>query len=177
MLAPPRPFWSVTTKLTRLSTLTSVSVSGLNNLQISWETSQPVLMNMNWKNRGVILPHLTTASLSNKNAHSFKLWPVSLSTFKERKSRTQQSISQLQVEHQRSDRAWYWWDGVVECWPDLCDNLNVESPDYQIISQEAIDCTEWDLLGLWLSGRNNLPSKYEEKDTSDLHPVWSHSHY
>ena len=32
--------------------------------------------------------------LSNKNVLSFKLWPVSLSPFKERKSRTQHSISQ-----------------------------------------------------------------------------------
>ena len=52
----------------------------------------------------------------------------------------------------------------------LGDYLNVESPGYQIISEETVNCTEWDLFSLWLSGSNKLSSKYEEQDSSDLHP-------
>ena len=169
MLAPPRPFWSVTRKLIRLSTLTSVSVSGLNNLQISWETSHPVLMNMNWKYLSYWSSPLPFP------IPIFKVLNYGMSAC-HRSKKGNQEHSKAIHSFTTSDRTEYWLNGVG--WPltsDLCYNLNVEPPGYKIISEETINCTEWDLLRLWLSGRHNLPSKYEEQDRSDLHPVWSHS--
>ena len=54
---------------------------------------------------------------------------------------------------------------------NLCDNLDVEPPGYKIISEEIINCTEGDLLRLWLCGQNSSASKYEEQDWYNGHPV------